>query len=395
MKNILIILFLLIGQISPQFAQEHWLNNSEFNLYQGNYRQALEDLNNHIDAFPNQPSAYVKRARVYGILGEFTLQEQDLKRAQELNSLKTNLVLNKQARSNIAATKTFEYESNKAIFQKSPVRLADYRQSLSSYQLEDADIKVIGQILKSAVAYDVSLLQELISSEDFQDVPTYLKHDINGLYELKKGNLDKAELYFNQAIATHSSYAFAYHNLAIAHFLQGEIDQAMSEIKLAIELDQDLPLFYYSKARIIESIDPDKALTYYKKAIVLDQNYTEAKINYGVLLQSLGRFNEGFRVQNNSVDDLKLIPERKYIDGMLHLIDGQYETAISDYTDFLAFKPNDPDALFNRGISHLIMSNYGDGCKDLENSISQSSDEERLSVFNQLCVNTTAQWKNQ
>lgn len=391
MKSLPIITFIIVTLCLPVIGQSDWPSIPDANLYTGNYRQAVEDFSEYIDRNPNNPIAYIQRAKAYGMLGEFTSKENDILKAIQLNPVKTHLILSKGNRTSAVAKKAFDYSQKDGSFTKSPVRIQDY--SLSLDELDNLSMSIVRNILKSAISYDLGSVELLIDQQKFSDIPDYLRSDMVGLYYLKSGELDEATHYFEQSTQQNPKYALAYHNLAIAHYLSGDVEAALEEIQIALELKEDLPLLHYTKASFIEMSNPKLALDYYQKAIALDDNYTEAKVNYSSLLKSDGNYDDSLVYLSSSLDNVDQLTERKFIEGTLSLVDGDYTAAISSYNEYLTFEPEDPDGLFNRGLSYLLLSNYNEGCSDIDASLTLKNDLERSEIFNQLCLSTPILWE--
>ena len=392
--KLLTLITVIVSTLVVTLSGQSYPSIPDANLYTGNYRQAVEDFSDYIERNPENPVGYIQRAKAYGMLGEFTSKDNDIRKAIELNPVKTNLILNKSVRSSLIAKKAFDYKSNGDLFTKSPVRLEDYSHSLGELNVDSSSISIIKNILHSAIGYDLVKIEAQMNRDDFFNMPEYLRSDIVGLYALKSGDLEGAIKYFELSIEQNSEYALAYHNLSVAHYLAGDVESAVIEIKKALELNRNSPLFNYTKASFIESSNPELALDYYKEAIDLDNKYTEAKVNYSALLKSRGNYDDSLIQSASSLDSLDQLTERNFMEGGIHLVDGDYSAAVSSYTDFLTYQSDDPDGLYNRGLSYLLLTNYSAGCQDLEESINREPNSEREEVFKQLCLTIPVSWNN-
>lgn len=392
MKTLPIICFIILTLGLPLFGQSEWQSIPDANLYTGNYRQAIEDFTLYIERNPENPIGYIQRAKAYGMLGEFTSKENDIIKAIQINPVKTQLILSKGNRTSVVAKKAFDYSQVDGVFTKSPVRILDYTLSLDD--LDYLSMSIVSNILRSAINFDLENVEQLIEQEKFNEIPDYLRSDIVGLYFLKSGDLESAIEYFEFSTNQNPKYALAYHNLAIAHYLDGDTKNALEEIQVALNLQKDLPLLHYTKASFIELSDPKLALEYYRRAIELDDQYTEAKVNYSTLLKSNGNYDESLVMMSSSLDDVQQLTERNFIEGNMHLIDGDYTSAISSYNDFLTYESDDPDGLYNRGLAYLLSSNYQEGCRDIDASLAQKKLAERREIFNQLCLSIPLLWNN-
>lgn len=368
------------GQISN-------LHYAQMSMVTGDYTSAIEHLTNYIQARPDEAIGYLKRAKAYGATGQFDLQKRDQEAAAKINKVKTDMFFNKNYRSNIIAKKVYKYSMSDSLFNKSPIRFYDYQDGLISSELKDNQLMVINSILSSAIEYDMYAVKELTRNESFKGVPDYIKSDMLGLYELKIGNVDNAIALFQESIHKNEAYAMAHHNLAISHFIQANNDLAINAIQSAININPNIPLFYYSKAKMKEIKDPSTALEYYQKAIDLDDNYSEALLDYALLLKSLGEYSRGSVFLNMGSRGVLNIQEKRFIDGSIFIVEGDYFSAINKFDEFLSVNPDDGDALFNRGLAHILVANYNAGCKDLDESRNSTVDENRLELINRLCFN--------
>lgn len=107
------------------------------------------------------------------------------------------------------------------------------------------------------------------------------------------GELDRAITCYQHAISIDPRYEKAHCNMAVALYLKGDVKAAVSESRLAVDLNpgdienyNNLGLFYKKSNR------PHEAMKSFLKALAIDPGYPPAHYNLALLLEDEGRTKE-------------------------------------------------------------------------------------------------------
>lgn len=101
-------------------------------------------------------------------------------------------------------------------------------------------------------------------------------HNLLGIAYFKQENYKLAEEQLKKAIELDESYAQAYNNLGSVYFMSREFDQAEKMFKNALSLDSSLVSTYYSLGTLlINQSQFEEGLKYLSKGIELDPEFLE------------------------------------------------------------------------------------------------------------------------
>ncbi len=122
------------------------------------------------------------------------------------------------------------------------------------------------------------------------------------------------------------------------YYLQsGKNQEALANLKLAIEKDPSNHLLHYAQGTILDKMgENDKAEASYKKAIELNPTYFDANYNLGAMY-----FNKGVE-WNNKANDLPLSDKKKYQEYSKNAED-QFKNALPYLEKAHEINPNDVD----------------------------------------------------
>lgn len=156
-----------------------------------------------------------------------------------------------------------------------------------------------------------------------------------GLTYLGIGDVRKAKIDFEKTIFLQPDFSDAYNYLATCYAKIGLNTMALENINKAIKLNQDIGLYYYSRAVIYRQMKKNSELIIkdYDQAIELDTMLANAYMNRGII----------------KADELK-----------------DYYGANQDFTSYLKIFPNDIDALINRGMTFFNLKNSKSAKQDYE-----------------------------
>lgn len=385
----LIALFSMINLSVGQDDEDGALRNSEMYIQQGNYIMALKFLNQYIELYPTDAEAYIKRARAYEILGQSSKKQEDLQYANYLNPFAYMYISNNK-RSSLYEKKKFAYDYGKKNnnFSKSPVKNGYYKMYLKDKEQLHSQDTILEQAIYALSQGDLDKTETLLSEVTLNDNIVGILSDLNGLVELKRGNLTEAIDYFTESINEMPSFSLAYHNRAVAYKLNGEYDKAKEDLMTAVGLNEDISVFFFTLAKLSERLDnPNDAISYYREAIDKDPAYIEARTNFSLLQKSLGYYNEAIVELKEVSKMMKDNANNHFINGGIHFTYGEYEEAIKEFNIFLDENDNDCDAIFNRGLAQVLRGYKKEGCDDIYESIQIKSNPKRVEILESFCPN--------
>ena len=374
--------------IAQQY-ENNWLSAANNYHKKADFVRALKNYNLYIDNNPDDPMGYIYRARMYETMGRKSESQIDLKIAQRLNPLSL-MVVDPSLRSRYSAKKIYEFNFKKLddAFVKSPSRYEDYEKVLDQLAVNHSQDSLITLIIERLNRFDVDRAEKLLNEVSARPHNEAIVYDLYGKVYMKRNDYETAIDYFNLAIEANPSFPIAYHNRSICYKLLGEYELAEQDLSTAISLNDDISLFYFTQAKLNERIgDYESALSSYKKALNKDENYREALINYSQLLKGLGDYEEGLKLLNQAIAESDDQMEIDFLEANINFIYGEYEEAISGYRSYLKFLPNDSSALFNLGLSRILIRQNQQGCKDLRRSIEISDEEEHRELYQLFCAN--------
>lgn len=113
--------------------------------------------------------------------------------------------------------------------------------------------------------------------------------------EYKRGDYNKAEELFQQALKLKQDLPEAYYGLGLVYYQKREIDKAIEMFQKARELKPDMVEAYYQEALIYQLIGRDKqyeAIPLYEKVLEIKPDFREARMNLGLMYEKLGAFEQ-------------------------------------------------------------------------------------------------------
>lgn len=367
----------------------NWLNEGDNFFKQSNFQAALNSYNLYIENNPDDPRGYLHRARLNAVIGSTNASHLDFAVAENLNPL-SHMYLDANLRFYYYAEKFFDYNNSETAdpFSKSPLRMQDYLFFIDSMVIGHESDSLIIEIIEDVCDKNFIEVEDKLGRINNDESNLALIHDIKGLMKFKMGNLESAINHFTQAIEHAPSFAIAYHNRAICYKMMNQFDRAKDDLKKAISINNELPLFHFTFAKLNQKFDNfDIAKESYKKAIEIDNNYLEAYVNYSQLLKSIGDYDASLLY----LSDLNLYniktSEQHYLKANLHFVYGEYEDAKYHFLKYLSNYQEDDDALYNLGLTKLLLREYSEGCNCISRSLERKENEKRMEIYDVYCSN--------
>lgn len=142
-------------------------------------------------------------------------------------------------------------------------------------------------------------------------------------------------------------------NMGVESAKKGNLNEAMTEWKKAVEIDPKyikarnyLARSYYTKERF------DDALNEYKKIVELDPTDAMAQASIGFVYRIKGMYDDAITASNKALQINPQLAEAYYCLGQSYVQKKMYAEAIDAYKKTLEIKPTYADALFELGIAY-------------------------------------------
>lgn len=200
--------------------------------------------------------------------------------------------------------------------------------------------------------------------------------------------LQKAAVYFQQAIDRDPTYAASYAGLADAYIAAGNwgfvrpseaYPRAKAAAQKALEIDEDsadarVALAY---ATYLYDWNAKQAESEFRRALGLNPSYASGHQWYAVFLASRGRFDEAIREINRArqLDPLSLIIND--VVGWIYSLARRGNDAIAEFRKGLDLDANFYPARYDLGITYAEMGNHTRAIEELEEARVLSGDTER------------------
>lgn len=200
---------------------------------------------------------------------------------------------------------------------------------------------------------------------------TSQKSDANNYYNLaidaiKQGNYEQAINYLTMAIQIDPDFADAYYVRAIVYKDLGDYDQAIADYNKVIDLAPNAVPVYNDRGVTYKKLGKyNQAIADYNKAIELDPDFVLAYINRGVAYIDLEKYDQAITDLNKAI---KLDPnnaEAYNNRGVAYDKQQKYDQAIDDFTKAIELDPSDALVYYNRGVAYYKLGKYNQAAVDL------------------------------
>lgn len=175
---------------------------------------------------------------------------------------------------------------------------------------------------------------------------------------------------YDKAIELNPNYTNAYHNLGIAYYHQGRLDEAIAEFDKAIQINPNFEDAYSSRGLVrADQGKLEEAFSDYGKAIELNPNHASTYSNRGIALGASGKFEEAIADFNIAI---QLEPGSAGFHnnrGVAYKNQGEFEQAMADYNKAIQINPNLAEVYINRGIAYHSQDNIDDALIDFDEAI--------------------------
>ncbi len=160
------------------------------------------------------------------------------------------------------------------------------------------------------------------------------------------------ETLWRHALEANSSDYIAHDNLGYALLQKGQIDDAITEDRKAIDIKPT-----YANAQnnlgnaLLQKGQTTEAVEHYKKALELEPDFAEPHNNLGNALFKEGRIDEAIEQYKRAVTLRPQSAELHYNAGSAYVVKGNWDDAINHFEEALKIDPNYPEAHNKLGIA--------------------------------------------
>jgi len=380
-----LLLIPMLTVISFGQHDDNWFTLGKISFNQSDLERSLYNFSQHIEHHPEDPMGYIYRAKIYKALGRKNESDLDLKIAQRLNPLSL-MIVNPSLRSRTVSKNLYEYTYSdlNAPFIKSLSNYDHYQNILTQLKLYHSQDSLISSAISYLIKFDVDKAEMELNQVAINESNKALVNDIYGKIYMKRERYSQALDYFNKSIEADQSFSIAYHNRSVCYKNMGEMENAKNDLETAISLNDNIAVFYFSQAKLNESLGNNKeAKLNYEQALEIDSGYKEALSNYAQLLKSLGQYSAGVKYLNQVIDSES--EESLFLEANIDFIYGEYEKAIEGFENYLVIHADDSSALFNLGLSKILLRRTDEGCSHIEESLLYEEKEKHQNLYNLFC----------
>ena len=196
------------------------------------------------------------------------------------------------------------------------------------------------------------------------------QHFARGKQMTAEGNLAGAVAEYQKAIESRNgNFAEARNNLGMVLGMQGDIQAAIREIKIAIEQNSEYPEAHYNLGVAYSLVDnfegaESELLTAIKQS---PGNFPEAHGNLGILYANRGETSRAITQFKIAVEQAEgIYPEAHYNLGIALFTVGKVEASVEEFKDAIAQNNNFPEAHYNLAIALARLGKNEDAASAFE-----------------------------
>ena len=347
-------------EIDPENT-EPYMQRGEYNSRVGYQYLAIADFTKAIELAPNNYNPYFKRASVY--YGQKRLEDAmiDINKAIELDSNQFSLYTGRGAIFDVMQ----EYQNaindyTKAILLNQNDFLPYLNRATSFYKLEDLDAScsdylILKSLIGNGTISDQAVIDEINGA--IQDIcdsskASYYYQRGVGYYNLKE--FQKAFDIYALGLKIFPDNAMMLSFKGNAHLALNQYQQAIEYYNLSLKHKESILTEIKINPRFTGASD-DKILSFYNGSLASTYfSISECRTNLGQFDEALNEINIALEL----APDLKDFNKEAYYNlrGYIHLMNGKYELAISDFDKSIQINKNFPLAYVNRAIAKVSLA---------------------------------------
>jgi len=359
---------------------QRFLVKSDNLFRQGNYIEALNQLDLAVEATPQNPEVYLHRAKLRYRLGMENEAKQDIALVSTINPIATDLfgINGPKAQLDLLAFYPEELYLELAWSDQLKVYdtvVLDWYEAMTEAETADPYPSEMAANYLTIIQEAITQKNWILASKELELLASInpnesLVYDLKGLIVAGKGNPEEAASYFRTAIQLDPNNAIGWYHLGQVQRMYNNEAVALTSINKAIQLRPTLDVAYFERALLHKELgDLEAALTDYSTLIQYEGgNNLPILFNRALTYKKLGRFTDAMNdldyiIQNNPTTALAY-----KVRGNIHLLTRYYNNAIYDFTKAIEKDGELAEAYFNRAIAHLLNNNIAPACVDFEKS---------------------------
>src|SRR3989338_7757020 len=181
----------------------------------------------------------------------------------------------------------------------------------------------------------------------------------------EQGQLDEAIKELKLALSLKPDYAEAHNGLGITYAKQGQLDEAIKEYTLALTLKSNFAEAHNNLGNVYEKQGQlDEAIKEYKLALTINPDFAEAHNNLGNVYFKQGRIEDAIKEYQIAIELKPDYPTAHINLGNAYDDKGWIKDAIKEYQIAIELKPDFVEAYNNLGLVYSKQGKFDDAIKN-------------------------------
>lgn len=331
------VLFLFSCQSKEVTAAKIYINSL-------NWEKARDQLEQAVEAYPNNAEAHFLLGQVYGELDRFKDMNQEFDASLEHSNKFEQEILAERERHWIdrydAGIKAIDAGDLQAAEEAFKLAILIRPDKLDAYQHLALAYTKAGQFNQSVTIYE-NLLEKDSTNLDILFSLGNLYYSLN--------RFDLAIEYLNKVLAIEPDHQDALANLALSYDSEGDVQKAADAFERAIAAnpkDKDL-IFLYGSHQFKKKNYPE-AIRLFEQVLAMNPEDFEAIVNVANSYLSMAE-NEKAQLKKTQLDDLSPVELHKIKENSIL----NYQNAIPYLEHALQLQPNHPKLWLNLGVAYI------------------------------------------
>jgi tetratricopeptide (TPR) repeat protein len=179
---------------------------------------------------------------------------------------------------------------------------------------------------------------------------SWAAHHNLGLALFRKGQVDDAVAQYQKTLEINPNYVLAHNNLGVTLLQKGRLDDAVTQYQKALEINPNYPELHDNLGNaLFRKGQVDDAVAQYQKALEINPNYAHAHYNLGNALFQKGQVDDAVAHYQMALEINPDYPEAQSDLGLAFVQKGQLDEAIAQFQKAVKISPNSPEIHYNLG----------------------------------------------
>ncbi len=182
-----------------------------------------------------------------------------------------------------------------------------------------------------------------------------------------KGDFSRAMVLYREAIAIDASFPLGYYNLANIQKKTGQIDEAIDNLKKAVELKPDWEQALNNLAgTLLYAGYNDEAILYYQRMVELNPDVVDAELKLAAAYTAAGRFDEGVALYQSMLQRSPADTQLLELLGKLLYTAHRYQDLLGYCAHVKQYFPDDPKPYATEAMAYARMGEWQTAQKILD-----------------------------